>query len=181
MKVLLEYLNIAKDIQLNEEFKLLERDLSNILNRTHNLNNPVSKFPTDELNHKLETAIARLEAARKGLGLSNRLKNPEDQRKNKSRVMKNLNLLRMIVQQVTQQLAKENQDLMGNDDSFDDEGRVHESMIASSTPVKDHRSDRRRPSLTNRPSLKDSDLSDNPFDSRLQKLAKKVGNKFKRK
>lgn len=114
MKALLEMLQLADINDLEREADLLERDLSHVLNLPRNQENPVSKFPEEELNFKMEEAIKRLAAARTGLGLTNKLRNPEDKKKNRSRIMKNLNLLRLIVQDVEEKLGVENQAVLGN-------------------------------------------------------------------
>lgn len=57
------------------------------------------------LEQNFDEAIKRLQAARHGLGIANRLRNPEDQKKNKARIMKNLNLLRRLIQHMEQEMG----------------------------------------------------------------------------
>ena len=126
MKTLLEFLELGDMVELQRAADLLERDLSAVLNRAHNMNNPVSKFPQtqndqwgreggnqhtvpNDMDAKLDQAIKRLGAARTGLGLTNKLKDPAQRQQNKSRIMKNLNLLRLIVQHVEEELGKSEQ------------------------------------------------------------------------
>lgn len=45
----------------------------------------------------LGIASARLDAAKKGLGIANTMKNPADKAKHRSRVMSNLNQIRALV------------------------------------------------------------------------------------
>ena len=55
---------------------------------------------TDEIGQLLQTAGMRYDAAKKGLAIANKLKNPEDRRKHQSRVMSNLNALRQLVKRL---------------------------------------------------------------------------------
>lgn len=106
MQSLLEFIQLSEMNELKDITGLLEADLSSLISR--HKDNPVGKFSPEQdsnLDTKLEEAIKRLQAARHGLGIANRLRNPEDQKKNKSRIMKNLNLLRNIVQMVEKELA----------------------------------------------------------------------------
>lgn len=181
MQTLLEYMQIADYNDLERAANLLERDLSHVLSRQHNQANPVSRFPQEELNHKLGEAIKRLEAARTGLGLANKLKNPEDQRKNKSRIMKNLNLLRMIVQHITHELAQDNQDVVRSNNRVMDDGQVAESLDALADAAEEHA---RTASPGKRVATRSgnsapADMNDNPFESRTRKAVKKVAAKVK--
>jgi hypothetical protein len=119
MQSLLEFIQIGEMIELKDITDLLEADLASIIAR--HKDNPVANVTPDQISKhksenpnnqnqsdvdaKLEIAIKRLQAARHGLGIANRLKNPEDQKKNKSRIMKNLNILRRLVQFVEEQLS----------------------------------------------------------------------------
>lgn len=116
MKALLEFVELAEVMDLEKQTNLIERDLSHII--AAHRDNPVTKFPEEEINTKFEEALKRLQAARHGLGLANKLRNPEDRKKNKSRIMSNLNIIRLIVQQIEQQLTKENQAVLGNKEGF---------------------------------------------------------------
>lgn len=140
MKNLLELVELGNYNTLLNEVCQLAEDLTNNLNNiqtrndSHNqtlmqspkapvnkqqrqMDNSTSKvtqFPIDDLNHKMGEALNRLEAAYKGLGLTNKLTNIHDKVKNRSRIMSNINKLRALLKNVEQQLAKENQEVMGN-------------------------------------------------------------------
>jgi len=103
MSLLLEMLELGHMNVLEEQANLLERDLSGVIARSKAAPS-VSSFNTSDIEEKLAEAIKRLQAARMGLGLTNKLKNPEDRKKNRSRIMRNLNLLRSIVQGVEEQI-----------------------------------------------------------------------------
>lgn len=117
MKVLLEFLELSDMIMLEKATNLLEFNLSSIMNRAHNRMNPVKDFAMkpdengtqtvpDDIVDKIDEAMKRLQAARTGLGLANKLKDPDQRNMHKSRIMKNLNLLRMIVLHIEQELGK---------------------------------------------------------------------------
>ena len=117
MQTLLEFIELADIVQLEKATNLLEFNMGNILNRAHNRLNPVKDFATqsgengqvelkDDFIEKVDEAMKRLQAARTGLGLVNKLKDPGQRAAHKSRIMKNLNLLRMIVLHMEQELAK---------------------------------------------------------------------------
>lgn len=57
-----------------------------------------------EIGEMLQTATTRFMAARKGLGLANRLQDPDEKRQHQKRVMKNMNALRMLVKRIEQML-----------------------------------------------------------------------------
>lgn len=123
MQTLLEFLELDDMVQLEKTANLLEFDLSSILSRAHNRINPVKNFPQkpeeewgreggvqhkvpNDIAAKMEEALKRLQAARTGLGLANKLKDYTERRAHKSRILKNLNLLRLIIQHVEEELAK---------------------------------------------------------------------------
>jgi hypothetical protein len=110
MQSLLEFIQLGEMIELAEISNLLEADLNSFLAKHKEA--PVTKFKEDAgLEQKFDEAIKRLQAARHGLGIANRLRNPEDQKKNKARIMKNLNLLRRLIQHMEQEMSASTQDV----------------------------------------------------------------------
>lgn len=57
------------------------------------------------LNQMFATAASRLEAARHGLGLANKLKSPEDKKKHRSKIMTALNSLRGLLSEISRELG----------------------------------------------------------------------------
>ena len=80
--------------QLNEEFSHLTTRLK-ACHTGVKLNEAMGL--SDELGKLLRVALFRYEAAKKGLALANKLRNPDAQQKHKSRVMSNMNVLRAMV------------------------------------------------------------------------------------
>jgi hypothetical protein len=123
MEVLREFLELAETNQLSESFLLLERDLATLLQK--HKDNSVTHFDSNSLDDQFEQAVQRLEAARKALKIVNSLTGKKVQdpqkkaqindfrKKNVSRIMKNLNVLRLLVQRLEDTLAKQNQAVIG--------------------------------------------------------------------
>jgi hypothetical protein len=125
MEVLREMLEVAKFNGLEEKAVLLERDLNTLLARHRD--NPVTDLGSNNLDVKFEEAMKRLNAAKSALAIVNKIgtqiKQAQDPQKkeklmnfkkqNVSRIMKNLNVLRLMVKHLGEELAKENQATIG--------------------------------------------------------------------
>jgi len=61
----------------------------------------------DEVYNTLSKATAQLEAAKRGLGLANKLKDPGQRAQNRSRIMGNLNRIRALIRRATKALEAE--------------------------------------------------------------------------
>lgn len=59
----------------------------------------------DELMNLMGDAILKFNAARKGIGLVNKLKNSEERKKHRSAVMSNMNKLRGLMQRIDKKIA----------------------------------------------------------------------------
>ena len=125
MKTLLEFAELGAFNNLLQEAQELEEALTDIManaksqhaiaqRRAANSNSKVTQFPVEELNHKMGEALKRLEAAYKGLGLTNKLTDPEQKLNNRSRIMSNIHKIRTILKDVESKLAAENQDVIGS-------------------------------------------------------------------
>lgn len=65
------------------------------------LKEDVTSFPNASNEMELyDEAIKRLEAAKRGLSIANRLRDPEEQKRHRSRIFSNLNRIRNIVNQL---------------------------------------------------------------------------------
>lgn len=192
MERLLEYVEIAHDNELQRKFNLLEREYSRTLNlHQKQLDNKVLQFPVEELNHKLDIAAQRFDAAKKGLGLINKLynKNPspeqrESKRVHRSRIMKNLNLLRMLLTDIIQQLSIENKDVVGSHDyeNVDKDGMVKERQNLDDLHAEAKRPKGKTDRLPTRSGLNTSgDMDDNPFEGKARKFVKKAIKKITKK
>lgn len=70
------------------------------------LDEAVTDLPAGQnLNQMFGTAASRLEAARRGLGLSNKLKSPEDRKKHRSKIMTAINQLRGLLGEISRELG----------------------------------------------------------------------------
>lgn len=58
-----------------------------------------------DIGAKLELARKQYVAANRGIGLANKLKNPEDKKKHQSRVMSNLNNLRKLLSSIEKEIT----------------------------------------------------------------------------
>lgn len=137
MKTLLEYAELGTFNSLLKEAQELEEALTDMManaksqhaiaqRRAANSNSKVTEFPVEELNHKMGEALKRLEAAYRGLGLTNKLTNPEDKLNNRSRIMSNIHKIRSILKDVEGKLSAENQDVVGVKPQ---DGGVSESVV----------------------------------------------------
>ena len=73
---------------------LLEFQLEEVLKSAESLLEDVSWNEAKPLESQLDQAIARLDAAKRALGIANRLTNPESRAKHRGRIMGMLNALR---------------------------------------------------------------------------------------
>jgi hypothetical protein len=109
MKLLREFIELGDLVTLEEAINLAERDLASVMQKHGDA--PVAQFNNLPMGATLDQRLAEVErrfaAARRGLSLANSLKNPEDKRKNQSRVMRNLSLIRQIVGGITQELERQ--------------------------------------------------------------------------
>lgn len=110
MKKLLEMMELSEMNEFDNQLKLIERDLGDIIQK-HN-NQGVAKFDSPNLEAQLEEAIKRMQAARVGLSIVARkdkngksLVPPEKRKEHKSRIMSNLNIIRGIVSRIEKVLA----------------------------------------------------------------------------
>lgn len=79
---------------------------SEFMNSDINENFDVADVPeTSDLNAKFMEVERRFAAARKALGIANRLPSPEDRRKHKSRIMGMLNQLRAAIADIQRELG----------------------------------------------------------------------------
>jgi hypothetical protein len=70
------------------------------------LEEAVTDMPAGQsLDQMFATAASRLEAARRGLGLANKLKSREDKKKHRSTIMKALNSLRTLLGKISSELG----------------------------------------------------------------------------
>lgn len=60
----------------------------------------------DELTELFIKVSRHMEAARRGLGIANRLRDPEDQRKHKSILMSNMNKIRKLLRDLDRAIAE---------------------------------------------------------------------------
>ena len=94
---------------LNKELHELEERLSKIIDRASYL---VEAYPmvsreivTDQLMAQLDDAIRRMQAAKRGLGIANRLSG-EDKRRHQSRILGNMNRIRAIIRRVEKEIEQ---------------------------------------------------------------------------
>jgi len=63
--------------------------------------------PQDDTGDMLKTATKRYDAAKRGLAIANKLKDPAQKQKHQSQVMSNLNTLRSMLQKIEKKLSAE--------------------------------------------------------------------------
>lgn len=80
-----------------------------IVKKRKKLQEGVTDFPADsDMLQMFDEAIKRLEAARRGLGITNKLPPGEEKRMHRSRIMGNLNRLRALVDRLVKTADSEN-------------------------------------------------------------------------
>lgn len=98
---------VLADLILEQACNDLEDTLSNILDKAIVLSESINEELTPmmgSITDMISQAEARLAAAKKGLGLSNRLRTPEERKRNRSRILGNLNKLRNELALLTRSL-----------------------------------------------------------------------------
>lgn len=88
---------VLSDLMLEGIYNDLQETLLDVIEKSikqsENLNEELAPL-MGSIADMIGQAEARLSAAKRGLGLSNKLKTPEDRKRNRSRILANLNKLR---------------------------------------------------------------------------------------
>ncbi len=208
MKTLLEFVELSQQNSLLEEVQLLEKQLTEVMSnavmfkqsrqqrlqnpenpksavskeqrRISNSNSKVTEFPEEELNHKMGEALKRLEAAYRGLGLTNKLSSIQDKAKNRSRIMSNVHKLRMILRDVEAKLAEENNMTMS-------EGELVEGEVVDMAAARAKKKEKLEPKedkaeyVHTKWGAAKADININPFDGVKDRVIKSVKDKLKMK
>lgn len=101
-------MNTIHELLLESEAAELEAGLVSLMKTFKaSITEGVTDLPQTDVMGMFDEATRRLDAAKRGLGLSNKLP-PEERRANKSRIMGNMNRLRALIYQILKKVDAEN-------------------------------------------------------------------------
>jgi len=106
--------NIPSDAEIFAQLKELGMRLKSIQQDVKSVKEDIATGA--DLRKEFGQAVFRFEAAKKGLGIANKLRNPEDKKKHLSRVMSNINVLRNMVNRLEKEVGKSQELKMPTDD-----------------------------------------------------------------
>jgi hypothetical protein len=97
-------MNTIDNLLLEDEIRVHEANLTKLmLGFKEALTEGVTDLPVGDLGSMFDEAVKRLEAARRGLGLVNKLPPGDERKANRSRIMGNLNRIRALVDRITKE------------------------------------------------------------------------------
>lgn len=103
---------VLPDLMLEEIFEDLQSELASLIEKAISVNSQLNEELTPLMGSivdMIEEAEFRLAAARKGLGLANRLRTAEERKRNRSRVLANMNRLRVTLARLVKSLENANE------------------------------------------------------------------------
>lgn len=100
-------MNYLSNLMLENEIDIFGEKLDIIGQELLQLNEGVTDLSVTNLPDMFDEAIKRLAAAKQGLGLANRLKDPNEKKEHASRILGNLNRLRALVDRLAKATAEQ--------------------------------------------------------------------------